>query len=157
MDGQRDETPAEKMDRNWSELLQELRVTQTGVQILSGFLLTLPFQSRFTHLERAQEGTYLAAVVLATIATGMLVAPVSAHRLLFRHHEKDVLVDAGDGLAKAGLAALGLTITAVLGLIFSVVVGTTAAVSAAVASLAFFILTWVVLPLAIQRKSTRAA
>ena len=156
MDVQRDETSAERMDRNWSELLQELRVTQTGVQILSGFLLTLPFQSRFTHLDRAQEGIYLTAVVLGTIATGMLVAPVSAHRLLFRHHEKDVLVDAGDALAKAGLMALGLTITAVLGLIFSVVVGTAAAVSAAVASLAFFILTWVALPLALRRKSTPA-
>ncbi|MGZ4553989.1 MAG: DUF6328 family protein, partial [Mycobacteriaceae bacterium] len=62
MDTQRSETRAEKMDRNWSELLQELRVTQTGVQILSGFLLTLPFQARFTHLDRAQEALYLVAI-----------------------------------------------------------------------------------------------
>lgn len=156
MDAKRDETPAEKLDRNWTELLQELRVTQTGVQILSGFLLTLPFQSRFEHLDRDQHILYLAAVVLATIATGLIVAPVSAHRLLFRHHEKDALVDAGDALAKAGLVVLSLTVTAVLGLIFSVVVGSGPAVLAAVATACFFILCWVVLPLVVQRLHDRA-
>ncbi len=70
MDTQRSETRAEKMDRNWSELLQELRVTQTGVQILSGFLLTLPFQARFTHLDHTQEALYLVAIGLGTVATG---------------------------------------------------------------------------------------
>jgi predicted cation transporter len=154
MDTQRSETRAEKMDRNWSELLQELRVTQTGVQILSGFLLTLPFQARFTHLDHTQEALYLVAIGLGTVATGLLVAPVSAHRLLFRHHEKDVLVDAGDALAKAGLVALSLTITTVLALIFSFVVGTVAAVVAALCSLTFFLLAWVALPLALQRKRT---
>lgn len=152
MDAQRSETPAEKMDRNWSELLQELRVTQTGVQILSGFLLTLPFQARFTHLDHTQDVLYLVAIVLGTVATGLLVAPVSAHRLMFRHHEKDVLVDAGDGLAKAGLVALSLTITTVLALIFSFVVGAVAAVLAAVGSLLFFSLAWLALPLLLQRR-----
>ena len=152
MDAQRNETPAEKMDRNWSELLQELRVTQTGVQILSGFLLTLPFQARFTHLDRTQEGLYLVAIVFGTVATGLLVAPVSAHRLMFRHHEKDVLVDAGDALAKAGLVALSLTITTVLALIFSFVVGAVAGVVAAVGSLAFFFLAWLALPWLLQRR-----
>ena len=101
--GERDESPAERLDRNWSELLQELRVTQTGIQILSGFLLTLPFQSRFDDLSPWLVAIFLTAVVLGTLTTGVIVAPVTAHRLLFRRHAKDVLVMAGDRMAKAGL------------------------------------------------------
>lgn len=151
MDPQRDETSAERMDRNWSELLQELRVTQTGVQLLSGFLLTLPFQSRFPELDTVQRVMYLSAVVLATIATGLLIAPVAAHRLLFRQHEKDVVVEAANRLAKAGLVALGLTVTMVLGLIFSVVVGETAAFVAGAVTLAFFVICWVLYPRTLAR------
>ena len=75
---ERHETPAERMDRNWNELLQELRVTQTGVQILSGFLLTLPFQSRFAELDGQQRTIFLVAVALSTIATALLVSPASS-------------------------------------------------------------------------------
>ena len=119
----RNETAAERMDRNWNELLQELRVTQTGVQILSGFLLTLPFQQRFATLDDLQRTIFLVAVSLSTVATALLVSPVSSHRLLFRRGAKDTLVTTGDRLAKAGLVALGLTVTTVVLLIFNVVLG----------------------------------
>ena len=93
--------------RNWDELLQELRVTQRGVQILSGFLLTLPFEQRFLMLPGYFWVIFLAAVGLSTPATGLIVAPVSAHRLLLRSHEKDVLVASSARVAKAGLADQG--------------------------------------------------
>src|SRR4051795_12144025 len=80
----RDETELERLDRNWTDLLQELRVVQTGVQLLTGFLLTLPFQNRFVLLESYQRTAYLATVACAIGATGFLIAPVSLHRLLFR-------------------------------------------------------------------------
>ena len=83
---ERDETEAERLDRNWIELLQELRVTQTGVQILLAFLLTLPFQPRFVELDPSMVTVYLVAVSLGTLATFMIVAPVTAHRMLFRRH-----------------------------------------------------------------------
>src|SRR5215213_4013511 len=86
------ETERERINRNWDELLQELRVTQTGVQILTGFLLTLPFQQRFALLDDAQQAVYLTTVGFAVLATGLLVAPVSHHRSVFRQHEKDWLI-----------------------------------------------------------------
>src|SRR6185437_14777928 len=106
----RHETPAERSDRNWGELLQELRVSQTGVQLLTAFLLSLPLQQRFTELGHGQIAVYLVAVCLAVIATGLLVAPVAVHRATFRHHEKAALVDVGDKAARAGLVFLGLAV-----------------------------------------------
>ena len=139
------------MDRNWNELLQELRVTQTGVQILSGFLLTLPFQQRFSTLDSLQRTIFLVAVSLSTIATAFLVSPVSSHRLLFRRGAKDTLVATADRLAKAGLVALALTVTTVVLLIFNVVLGETAGWVAAAVMLTFFTLNWLVLPLLVWR------
>ena len=79
----RGETETERLDRNWSDLLQELRVVQTGVQLPTGFLLTLPFQSRFTKLSNFEQNVYLATVVASVAATGNFIAPVSLHRILF--------------------------------------------------------------------------
>lgn len=142
----RDETPAERADRNWSELLQELRVTQTGVQVLAGFLLTLPFQQRFSRLSDWQMGQYLAALSCAVVSVILLVAPVSAHRWLFRQHEKDVVVTFGDRLAKAGLTMLAVTIVLAIMFVFGVVAGQTAGIiTAAVTALAFIAL-WAILP-----------
>jgi hypothetical protein len=149
---ERDETPTERSDRNWNELLQELRVTQTGIQILSGFLLTLPFQARFSSLDGTERRLFLLAVVSSTIATGLVVAPVSAHRIFFRQHEKRALVTMSDRMAKVGLAALAVTVSTVLALIFSVVVGDGTGGLLAVLALVFFVTVWVVLPVVVLRR-----
>ncbi len=151
MDPQRDETPAERMDRNWSELLQEMRVTQTGVQILSGFLLTVPFQARFTDLDRAEQMLYLITTTLSLTATALIVAPVSVHRILFRRNAKDSVVTVGNTLAKVGLAALALTMSAALALIFSVVIDRAAALVAGGAAAVFFAALWLVVPVRMRR------
>ena len=101
------ETEAEKLDRNWNELLQELRVSQTGVQVLTGFLLTLPLQPTFAELSTLERNLYVAAISLSILATGMLVAPVAMHRVLFRKRRKETLVEAGNWVAKVGLVAPG--------------------------------------------------
>ena len=150
----RRETETERLDRNWDELLQELRVAQTGVQILAGFLLTLPFQQRFRELEDSNRVIYLVAFSLAIAATAFIVAPVSAHRLLFRRHAKDPLVRMGHLCALAGLSCLGLSVCAVTFLIFDVVVGRGPAITAALVMLLLFIANWVVLPLS-QRRAMR--
>jgi hypothetical protein len=150
---QRHETPTERADRNWDELLQELRVTQTGIQILSGFLLTLPFQQRFTMLDGPLRAWFLVAVVLATLSTGLVVAPVASHRLLFRKHEKIALVDTSDRLAKVGLTCLGLTVVVVLALVFGFVLGDTAGLVAGGAALVVFVALWLVLPLVVLRRA----
>ncbi|SDJ47366.1 hypothetical protein SAMN05444157_3533 [Frankineae bacterium MT45] len=119
----RDETPVERLDRNWTDLLQELRVVQTGVQFLTGFLLTLPFQARFASLSSAQQNLYLVTVAASVAATGFLIAPVSLHRILFRRHERRVTVAAAHRLAQIGVTLLALAIVGVVWLIFDVVRG----------------------------------
>ena len=141
-----DETPEQTLDRNWNELLQELRVTQTGVQLLAGFLLTLPFQERFKDLSTGQEVDYLLVVVLSITATGLLIAPVSFHRAVFRQQEKEWLVLAAHWSARAGLVLMCFAMAGVVWLVFSVVVGLTAAWIASVAIGLFLVGLWFVVP-----------
>jgi len=143
----RDEDEAERVDRNWAELLQELRVTQTGVQLLAGFLLTLPFQERFGDLSAAEEFDYLLVVVLAMLSTGLLVAPVSFHRAVFRRQEKEWLVLAAHWSARIGLVLMSGAMAGVVWLIFSVVVGTTAAWVAGGSIGLLLVALWFALPL----------
>ncbi len=142
----RDETRDERLDRNFNELLQELRVVQTGTQILAGFLLTLPFQSRFTELTDYHVALFLVAISLAFLTTVLLVGPVSMHRLLFRQHRKDQVVQVSHQLARAGLVTLAMTVAAVLCLIFSVVLDNTAGWVAAGVAVLVFCGVWWVLP-----------
>ena len=148
----RDESVAERMDRNWVELLQELRVLQTGVQILAGFLLTLPFQSRFETLDDYQIRLYLANVVLAALTTATILLPVSVHRRLFQQGLKTTLVTSADTIAKIALAGVGLLSVGTTSLIFDVTVGRTAGVVAGVGLLAVLILLLVVVPAGLHRK-----
>ena len=153
-DPSRHETEMERMDRNWNELLQELRVTQTGVQILTGFLLPLPFQQRFTELDRFQVTVFCVAVMLSATATALIVAPVSYHRLVFRQRRKALLVRASDRLARAGLLALALAVSVVVLLVFDVVLSRRLALAFATAVLVVFAVLWLVLPL-VGRHATR--
>jgi hypothetical protein len=143
---QRDETATERADRNWNELLQELRVTQTGLQILTGFLLTLPFQQRYSELTTWLRVVLLVAVALAVTSTALVVAPVAWHRVLFRRNAKTELVSAAHRLTKAGLTSLALTIVAVVVLVFGFVAGPVGAVAAGVVAALVFLLQWAVVP-----------
>lgn len=151
----RHETVTERMDRNWSELLQELRVTQTGTQILTGFLLTVPFQQRFEVLDPTQRATYLVLVILAMLATALLVAPVALHRRLFRKHLKAVVVRQGDLLARAGLLVLAFVLAGCTFLLFDVVLNRGAAVAAGLFVGVVLLALWVVLPRVLVRDSRR--
>jgi len=150
-----DEEKFKQLDRNWNELLQELRVSQTGVQILTGFLLTMPLQPKFADLQGFNRTVYTAAVVLCLLATVLLIAPVSIHRMLFRHRLKESIVLAGDKLAKAGLAILALAMTSVAALVFGIVFGDGAGQVAGGVSVVLFLVAWVALPLAVARTSRR--
>jgi len=155
MDVNRDETAAERYDRNWLDLVQELRVAQTGIQVLAGFLLTVPFSYRFEDVPQHDQVLFLVAFGLAMLTIGLMVAPVVMHRLMFGRHQKDVLVRVGHRTAKFGLAALGLTLVAVTVLIFDVTAGTVAGVVAGVVVLVFYALVWVALPMSLLRQEGR--
>ncbi|WP_108492829.1 DUF6328 family protein [Promicromonospora sp. AC04] len=148
----RKETPTERADRNWIELLQELRVMQTGVQILTGFLLTLPFQSRFADLDDYQRTVYLALVVTSVTATALIVAPVSVHRSLFRQQMKSDIVTLGDRITRVALGVLALVITGATLLVFDIVVGRTAGMVAGACVLVVLAVVWVVLPEVLRRR-----
>jgi len=147
----RDETPAERADRNWTELTQELRVTQTGVQILTGFLLIIPFQARFEHLSSEQVLTYLILISLALLTTMLMVAPVSLHRILFQRGRKLEMVRVANRITAAGLATLGLLIVGTVWFVFDVVLGGPAAWVAPITAAALLLALWLVLPLRQRR------
>jgi len=150
---ERNETPAERSDRNWAELLQELRVTQTGVQLLTAFLLSLPFQQRFTTITHAQRNVYLAVVLLSVAATGILIAPVALHRAVFQRHEKQKLVDVAARLAVVGLFVLALAVSGVVLLIFLVVTGPVGGAVAGSATMVALLGLWAVIPLRARARS----
>ncbi|MBO9524206.1 MAG: sodium:proton antiporter [Nocardioidaceae bacterium] len=134
------------LTRNWNELLQEIRVVETGVQILTGFLLTVPFSQRFESLDSFQRHLYLVVLAGAVATTALVVAPVAFHRILFRHRKRYWLVEAANQCARLGLVMTALTSSGVLFLVFDVVVGTGVGIATFVVSLVFFSLLWGVAP-----------
>jgi hypothetical protein len=119
----RDESHDEKLDRNWGELLQELRITQTGLQLLAGFLLTLPFTQVFHSLDDRQKALYLGLVLVAGLTLGVNMVPVMLHRRLFGEHVKDRVVEVGHLVAQVVIAAIAVLVVGMATLIFSVVAG----------------------------------
>jgi O-antigen/teichoic acid export membrane protein len=152
----RNETQAERLDRNWNDLLQELRVIQTGVQLLTGFLLTLPFQQQFSELTSTERGIYLSTVVASIIATVFLQAPVGVHRALFRQHERERTVLIAHRLAMIGMVFLAVAIVGVTLIVFSVLHGMTIAVGAGIIAALLICSLWWVLPRVVRRGEARA-
>ncbi|PWJ46477.1 hypothetical protein SAMN06264364_1463 [Quadrisphaera granulorum] len=154
---QRGETALRQLDRHWAELLQELRVVQTGVQVLTGFLLTLPFQQRFEGASTWQVVLYLVAVGFAVLATALFAAPVSVHRALFRRRARGELVMVGHRCAVAGLMCLAGALVAVVLLVVAVLLGGVAGVVAGGVAAVVFAGLWGVLPLTLRRRALLAA
>jgi hypothetical protein len=119
----RPESVAERDDRNLAELIQELRVVSLGVQVLFGFLLSLPFTVRFASLSGAQRDLYLTSLVLSAVATVLLLGPVAYHRLVFRQGMKEPLVKYANLMAVLGLAAVGAAVLTAVLLVTSYVAG----------------------------------
>jgi Family of unknown function (DUF6328) len=151
----RDESVNERMDRNWIELLQETRVTQTGTQILSGFLLTIVFQPTFADLDVFDKTVYLCLVVLATLTTALALAPVALHRSLFRHHSKPVLVQASHLLLRAALVGLALVMVGAVLLIVDVATGDRTTASVVAGGVAVTLLLLASLPLLVRNDRVR--
>jgi len=124
---ERHETETEKLDRKWGDLLQELRVMQTGAQLTAGFLLTLPFQTEFASLDTFQRTLYLVLVVVAAVTTLLVMSAVAVHRRLSGEHVKERVVTTAHRLTMAVLTAIAVLVTGMVALIFDVVVDRTVA------------------------------
>ena len=119
----RNETELERTDRHLIELLQEVRVAQTGVQVLFGFLLTVPFTMHFDRLSSEQRGLYFGTLIAAGVAAILLIAPTAQHRVLFRCGDKEHVVKVANRYAMAGLAFVAVAIVGVLALLADVIYG----------------------------------
>ena len=151
----RQETEEERADRNLTDLLQELRVAGLGVQVLFGFLLSLPFTARFTDLDGRKRVVYVASLLMSALSTALLSAPVAYHRLVFRQHQKDRLLRAANVLALLGLGTVGCAISTAVLLVVSVVDHGAAVPVIGGLTVATFAGLWFVLPLA-RRPSAKA-
>ncbi len=120
----RRESRAHQLDRNWAELVQELRVIGTGIQILFAFLLSIAFQARFGQTTTFEKDVYLGTMLSATMAAGLFIAPVALHRFLFRFRVKDEVVALTNRLAIGGLVALSTAMVGAVLLVSDWVAGT---------------------------------
>lgn len=148
-----DKSADKRINRNWQELLQELRVAQTGIQILTGFLLTLPFTSRFTELSTSREAVYSVVLCAAIIATFLLMSPVALHRALFHRGARPWLVEVADRLARWGLAAMATAIIGAAWLVLDFVWSWWLASGVAVALSALVLTIWVAVPFRERRNN----
>lgn len=142
----RNETPGERLDRKWNDILQELRVVMTGTQLITGFLLAVAFQPKFAELERDEVLLYLVLVVLATISTMLGLAPVILHRQLSGQKQKERVVRIANGLLLSLLVVVSLVSAGVAMLIFDVAVNQAAGFTAGAIALVLLLVFWIVVP-----------
>jgi hypothetical protein len=145
------ESTRDRIDRNWSELLQELRVAQTGVQILTAFLLTLPFQPAFENLSESRTYVYVGVLLSAMLSMLFLLSPVALHRALFRRGLRPWLVETANVFSRGGLVLLVVANVGAVWLVLDAVLDVTAASIAAAVLVGFTTIGWLVLPVWVLR------
>ncbi|CQR65946.1 DUF6328 family protein [Streptomyces leeuwenhoekii] len=150
----RNETEEERADRMWQELIQEVRVAQTGVQILFGFLLTVVFTPKYDDLADTDRIIYIVTVVLGAAATGALIGPVSLHRLVSGRRVKPQAVRLASRLTLLGLVLLLATTTAALLLVLRVATDDGFVPYLVAGVVAWYLLCWFVLPLWTRHRYT---
>lgn len=140
------ETEKQRWDRNFADLLQELRVAQTGVQILFAFLLTMPFSSQFPNATAFQRDVYVVALIAAAFATAMIISPVAFHRALFRQGRKPELVRFAHKMATGGLAFMLISMVSSVLLITDFLFNVTVAIVLTTVTGLWFLTFWAFLP-----------
>ncbi len=151
--GDRDETPAEQADRNFTDLLQELRVSQTGVQFLFAFLLILAFQTRFAEIGEFDSAVYVVTILCCAAATIFLIAPVAVHRAMFARRRKAEVVQVSARYAKVGLACLALSMVGALLLALDAAISRSWAITLSVLVALAIVVVWLVHPHVLARRS----
>ena len=139
--------PEQTINRNWTELIQELRSTQTGVQVLIGFLLAVPFTEQFDRLDHVERTAYLMVLTCAVSAAMAVLAPIAYHRILFRRDRRPWLVESANRIARAGLVLAALSMCGVVFLAFDLAASRTAGFVASLVAFLGYVVLWVVVPL----------
>jgi Family of unknown function (DUF6328) len=154
MSGSSEDT-MQRLARNVSDLLQELRVALAGVQILFGFLLSIVFTVPYQHTTAVQRGAHLIAVLFAVISVALMTAPAAWHRVLFRQGQRPEIVRVSNAFAIGGLASLALAMSSTVFLLVDVVLGNWPAIVACALTMAWFGVLWFALP--VRQRLTVAA
>lgn len=147
-----DETEPQRLDRNWGELLQELRVAQTAVQILTAFLLTAPFSAAFDELTQTQRIVYVVVLQCSMTSAILLLTPVALHRQLFRRGRRPWLVETANHLARAGLVLFGAANTGAVWLVVDIVLGGWTAWVLAASTGVLMLTLWLAVPLGLRHR-----
>jgi hypothetical protein len=142
-----DEDREQRVNRELSELLNELRISLPGVQVLFAFLLTVPFQQNFQRVNQFQRNVYHATLLMSALSIVLLVAPAAQHRLLFRKQDKEPMLFRFNKYAIAGQLCLGAALTGALLLVTSYMFGTPRAVVTTVVTVLLVLVFWVIWPL----------
>lgn len=145
-----EESEQQRINRELIELLNELRVALPGVQVLFAFLLAIPFAKGFPTTTKLQRDAFFGALASAMAATVLLMAPSAYHRILFRHHDKELLIRHANRLAIAGTAALAVALAISMFLVTDYVFGSILASLSAAASAAAISALWFLAPLWIR-------
>ncbi|MFK4087555.1 DUF6328 family protein [Kribbella sp. NPDC020789] len=148
----KEEDSGERLDRHWNELLQELRLAQTGTQILFAFLLSIAFQNQFQAADEFTHLVYAGTLVASAFAVALFLAPVSLHRIVYGHGLRDRLVDAADRLARAGMVFLVIAITGGVLIAIDVVVARPTALIITGVVVAWFVVFWLIVPLSVRSR-----
>lgn len=152
VDPEQGESEYDRLERRWTEQLSELRVAQAGTQIMMGFLLTLVFQPAFAETTTLERNLYLGLVITATAATALAIAPVSFHRILFGHPgAKARIVAVTQVFLQLTIVLVGLVLSGTVALIFNIVMGGVAGLTAGLVAAGIIIIVWLVVPMIIRR------
>jgi Family of unknown function (DUF6328) len=142
----REETEAERVDRNLQEMLGELRVALPGVQVLFAFLLVVPFNQRFADVTQFQKTVFFATLLFTAASTICLIAPTAHHRLEFRQQHKDEIVRTGNRIVVLGLLLLAVAMTGAVMFVTDFLYASTTTTVVAAATGAAFLLLWYAIP-----------
>ncbi|MFG1813339.1 DUF6328 family protein [Kribbella sp. NPDC049174] len=140
------ENEAKKLDRHWAELLQELRLAQTGTQILFAFLLTIAFQAKFQEADAFTHDVYAVTLIASALAVGLFLAPVSFHRLVYRQKLRDRMLPIAGHMTSAGLVFLIVAIAGGVLLALDAVLSRTVALVIVALVIVWFVVFWYVIP-----------
>jgi len=151
------ESEAQRLDRNFDDLLQELRVSQNGTQILFAFLLTVPFSNGFNRVTSFERGLYFATLLLAALSAAMLIAPAVMHRVLFRQHMKARLVHVAGNVALGGQALLTVVVSSSVFLVGTFLYGVALGAVAGGVTLLWWCGWFFAVPLDVRRRQAREA
>ncbi|MHA7283079.1 DUF6328 family protein [Arthrobacter sp. TMS2-4] len=154
-DDRRGESGNQRLDRNWQEMLQELRVMQAGIQVLAGFLLILPFQARFDELDHVQVTVYLCLVCLSVLIQALMLSTINLHRALFGLQAKGTLVRHTSTIIPMTTALVGVVLAGTLWLVFDLVLGRTVSLVVAGALVTVEAVLWIAYPLVFRRRALR--